>query len=73
MQTILFFLDKKSVCNSVLLVCDNSLMDKKIKELDSAYKKTGKNIWTGTRSGRSYILELKNDDLTFNITIRQKE
>jgi hypothetical protein len=69
-QTLLFFLTADSVCKSVRLVCDKALREEKVKELNSLYKKSGANSWTETRGGKNYIIELKDEDYTFNITIR---
>lgn len=72
-QTLLFFLTADSVCKTVRLVCDKSLKAQKIKEFDTMYKKTGDNIWTQTKDGKKYIIELKDEDMSFSITIRLNE
>jgi hypothetical protein len=73
MQTLIFFLNEESVCTGERLVCDKSLKAAKIKEMDSTYGKSGKNRWTDTKNGMDYILELRDAEWTFNITIQQKE
>lgn len=69
-QTLLFFLTADSVCKSVRLICDKTLKAEKIKELDSKYKKSAENLWTETRNGKKYLIELKEEEWSFNITIR---
>jgi hypothetical protein len=69
-QTLLFFLTTDSVCKSVRLISDKNLIEQKIKELDAAYKKTGTNVWSDTKNGKKYTIELKEDDWTFNVTYR---
>jgi hypothetical protein len=68
-QTILFFLTPDSVCKNIRIVCNNSIMDAKIKELDSAYLKSDKNTWIDKREGKSYRVRLVDDDWSFSITI----
>ena len=36
-QTILFFLNRDSVCKNVRIICDSSLKTQKVKELNSLY------------------------------------
>ena len=72
-QTILFFLDRDLKCKIVRLVCEKRLKDKKIKELDDKYRKTGENSWMEVRNGISYLIELIDEEVTFNITIRKNE
>jgi hypothetical protein len=69
-QTLLFFLNEKLICKSVRLVCDKSLRAQKTKEYDGLYKKTGDGQWTETKNGKKYLIELKEEDYTFNITIK---
>lgn len=72
-QTLMFFLTADSLCKSLRLVCDNSLKALKIKELNSMYKKAGNNLWIETKNGRDYLVELKEEEWSFNITISQKD
>ena len=72
-QTILFFLDRDLKCKIVRLVCEKRLKDKKIKELDDKYRKTGENSWMEVRNGISYLIEIIDEEVTFNITFRKNE
>jgi hypothetical protein len=69
-QTLLFFLTTDSICRSVRLVCDKSLKDQKIKELNSNFKKTSENNWTDFKNGKKFLIELKDEELSFSVTIR---
>jgi hypothetical protein len=72
-QTLLFFLNEQLVCKSIRLVCDKNLKTEKIKECNSLYKKTGDNQWTETKNGKSYLIELKEEEWSFNVTITLNE
>ena len=72
-QTLLFFLNEQSLCKSSRLVCDKSLKNEKIKELNAAYKKTGDNQWLETKNGKSYLIEVKEEEWSFNVTIKLNE
>lgn len=72
-QTLLFFLNEQLVCKSIRLVCDKSLKTEKIKECNSLYKKTGDNLWTETKKGKSYLIEMKEEEWSFNVTITLNE
>lgn len=72
-KTLLFFLNEQLVCKSIRLVCDKSLKTEKIKECNSLYKKTGDNLWTETKKGKSYLIEMKEEEWSFNVTITLNE
>ncbi|HQK69958.1 MAG TPA: hypothetical protein PL101_02475 [Bacteroidales bacterium] len=71
-QTLFFFLSADSVCRSVRLVCDKELRSQKIAELNSKYKPVGENKWEEEKNGQKYIIDLKDDEWTFNISINIK-
>jgi hypothetical protein len=72
-QTLLFFLTADSVCKSIRLVCDKSLEADKIKELNATYPRSGNNVWSETRNGKKYIIELKEEEWSFNVTYSLNE
>jgi len=72
-QTMLFFLNEQLICKTERMVCDKSLKAEKIKELNSLCKKTGDNEWTETKNGKSYLIIIKDEEWSFNITITLKE
>ena len=61
------------MCKTVRLVCDKSLKEEKIKEYDSLYKKTGDNRWIETKNGKNYLIEIKEEEWSFNVTIKLGE
>ena len=72
-QTILFFLTADSVCKGVRLIGDKSLQPEKIKELNAKYTRTGNNTWSETRNGVNYLIELKEEDWSFNLNYSLNE
>ena len=72
-QTLLFFLDTELKCKAVRLVCEKSLRSQKVKELDSQFRKTSGNTWIETKNGKDYLIELREEDTTFNITIQKND
>ncbi len=72
-QTILFFLDTNLKCKLVRLVCDMNLKSSKLKELDAQYIKTGEKTWREIKNGISYIIELREEETTFNINIQRND
>jgi hypothetical protein len=69
-ETMLFFMGKDSVCTAIRIICDESARPGKIKEFDSAYRKTDKNTWLDSRNGKNYRISLSEDSWSyvFNIT-----
>ncbi len=72
-ETLLFFLTEKLVCKSVRRICDKSLKPQIIKEYDKLFSKTGETEWTETKNGNKFLIELKEEDYTFNVTIKLNE
>jgi hypothetical protein len=72
-ETMLFFMNEQLICKSIRVICDKSLKSEKIKEYNSLYKKSGENQWTETKSGKNYLIELKEDEWSFNVTIKLNE
>lgn len=68
-QTILFFLDKDSVCRSIRITCDENTKQQKIKEFNSVYEKKGENSWVDKRQGKSYMILMRDEDWASVITI----
>jgi hypothetical protein len=72
-QTVLFFLNRDSVCKNVRIICDSSLKTQKVKELNSLYLKKGENQWIDKRNGKEYIIELSDGKWSSVISIEQKK
>ncbi len=68
-QTILFFLTPDSVCKGVRVVCDNSMKNDKIRELDATYKKIGDNKWIDNHAGKNYLIQFKAEEWSCSICI----
>jgi hypothetical protein len=71
--TYLFFLNEQMVCKSVRMIYDKEMKAQKVKEFDSVYKKAGDNQWIETKENKSYLIVLKEEDYSFNVTIILKE
>lgn len=72
-QTILFFLNRDTVCNSIRIICDLGEKNNKIKEYNAAYKKNGDNKWIDNRNGKKYLIELKDEEWSSVITIESSK
>ena len=68
-QTLLFFLNTDSVCKSVRMICNFSIMAQKVKEFDSIYTKRGENRWIDTQNGKDYLIEIQEEKWTYIINI----
>jgi hypothetical protein len=68
-QTLLFFLDRDSVCKSIRLICDLTKVDEKTKEFDSIYKKSGDSKWIDERDGKEFLVKIKEEKWSCIITI----
>jgi len=72
-QTILYFLDRDSVCRNIRIVCNNNIRGSKIRELDSLYLKTGEKSWVDKRSGKNYLVRLIDEEWSFSVTIEPEK
>jgi hypothetical protein len=71
--TVLIFLNEQMTCKSIRQICDKRIRTKKVEELNAKYKKTGDNQWTETKDNKTYLIVLKDEDYSFNVTITLKE
>jgi hypothetical protein len=69
-QTLLFFLNADSVCNSIRMICDGPTKAQKIKEFNEKLKTTGVNKWIDTRAGKDYIIRVEDEPWSSIITIQ---
>jgi hypothetical protein len=69
-ETMLFFLGNDSICTGVRIICDEAARKGRIKEFDSAFRKTADNAWIDSRNGKNYRIDLVEDSWSnvFNIT-----
>jgi hypothetical protein len=68
-QTILFFLTPDSVCKSIRVICDSTMKNEKIKELDTNYRRIADNSWIDDHAGKKYLITFKDDKWSCSITI----
>lgn len=72
-QTLLFFLDKDSICMSVKMICDKSIKGEKIKEFNSLYKPNGENKWIDYRKGKKILIDITDEKWVFDVTIEPEK
>jgi hypothetical protein len=68
-QTILFFLTPDSVCKSIRVICESTMKNEKIKELDTNYKRISNDSWVDVHGGKKYLIKFKDDKWSCSITI----
>jgi len=68
-QTLLFFLNADSVCQSIRLICDRSVLPEKIKEFNSSYVRSSENRWIDKHNGKNYLIEIKDEQWSTVVTI----
>lgn len=68
-QTLLFFLNRDSVCHSVRIICDQSVKAEKIKEFDANFIKSSENRWIDRHNGNDYVIEVKDEKWASVITM----
>ncbi len=71
-QTLLFFLDRDFICQSVRLVCDTRIKEEKVKEFNTIYKTDGEKRWIDIRDGKEYIIEISDERWSCVINIMPK-
>lgn len=71
-QTILYFLSDKGYCTLVRWMSDYANINDMLVMLNKHYTKTGKNIWTYTRNGKEYVINLEEGEWFFSVNFRQK-
>lgn len=69
-QTLLFFLNADSVCNSIRMICDEPTKAQKIKEFNAKFKTTGVNKWIDTRGGKDFVIRVEDEPWSSIITIQ---
>lgn len=71
-QTLLVFLSDKDICTSTKLMSDYSNLDQVKKDLNKRFKVAGKDQWTYTINGVSYLVKLKRDEWFFSVFTSKK-
>ena len=68
-QTLLFFLDRDSVCKSVRMICTPELKKSKESDFNMIYRKTGNNTWIDRKDGKDYLIRINDEEWACVITI----
>jgi hypothetical protein len=68
-QTILFFLTPDSVCKSIRVICETTMKNEKLRELDTNFKRIADNSWVDDRNGKKYLITFKDEKWSCSITI----
>ena len=68
-ETLLFFLNRDSICTSIRSVCDFGIKGEKVKEFDATFKKIDTNKWIDKRDGKDYLVEIRDEKWSFIILI----
>lgn len=71
-QTILFFLNKDNYCTLVRWMSDYSNINDMISKLNEEYTNAGKNFWTYTENGKSYVIRLEEGEWYFTVVFKLK-
>ena len=72
-QTLLFVFSENDTCLYSKWMCDYSMMNKVIADLNREYKQSPTNTWYYKEKGKSYIITLTTGDWFFTITTRKEE
>ena len=72
-QTLLLVFSEEDICQYSKWMCDYSMMNKVIAELNSEYEQSATDTWRYRKKGKSYIISLTTGDWFFTITTRKEE
>lgn len=72
-QTILFFMDENDICTAWKWMCDYSLLEEKVKELNDKFKPAGENRWTFKHNDKQFEVKLDKEEWFFSIITRAKK
>jgi len=72
-QTLLVFLTDDDICKSTKLISDYMNLLEVKGNLDKNYKPSGKDKWTYTLSGVTYLVTLKREKWFFSVFTSKKE
>ena len=72
-ETVLFFLDKDSVCKNIRITCHPMYKATKVKEFNSIYKSNGENKWIDKQEGKEFLVQLKDEQWSCVIVIEPKK
>ena len=68
-QTLLFFFNPDSVCQSIRFIYELSEKAEKVKEFNSLYKKIGENRWIDQQPDKECLIEINDEKWSCIVTI----
>jgi hypothetical protein len=71
--TILFFLSEDNKCTMIRKMCDYSNINDVLSDLNQSYTLTGKNSWIYKDDGKTYAVNLEEEEWYFTVTTKLKE
>ena len=72
-QTLLYVFSEDDICEYSKWMCDYSMMNKVIADLNREFRQSATNIWHYMENGIPYIITLTTGDWFFTITTRKEE
>ena len=72
-QTLLFIFSEDDICLYTQWMCDYSMLNKVISDLNSTYKQTAENSWHYEHKNEPYIITLTTGEWFFTITTRKAD
>jgi hypothetical protein len=72
-RTWIAYFSDQDTCTGTKLVCDYSEFDEVVKELNEAYKKTGRKEWEYTYGSDTFRLTLAREEWYFTVREKKKE
>ena len=72
-QTLLLVFSEQDICQYSKWMCDYSMMNKVIAELNSQYEQSATDTWRYREKGKAYIVTLTTGDWFFTITTRKEK
>ena len=72
-QTLIYFFSKQDTCIYSKWMCDYSMLNKAICDLNEKYKQSAENTWHYTHENRTYRITLTTGDWFFTIITKPDE
>jgi hypothetical protein len=72
-QTLLFVFSEDDICLYTKWMCDYSMMNKVVSELNEKYQQSAENTWHYKQRKKPYIITLSTGEWFFTITTRKEE
>ena len=72
-QTLIYFFSEQDTCIYSKLMCDYSMLNKIVSELNEKHEQSAENSWHYAHEGRDYRITLTTGDWFFTITTKLEE